>query len=169
MKRKILFLSLILAAGVFALNSCDAIEDALDEAQQAIDDVQNDQDPEFKDNGLTVTLSYRQSGLGYYYEAKFKAEPDTALFDTVCTSFILKETFALKTVAKIAYDEMVENNKTADSTDIVVLNYDNDKIITIDMSAKHKDLPKRVVVLELKTNEAAYWKAKEALQGDSIK
>ncbi|MBO7110919.1 MAG: hypothetical protein J6W18_03105 [Bacteroidaceae bacterium] len=167
--KKNLFFSLILAVGVCALNSCEAIEDAIDEAQSTVDDIQNDQDPEFKDNGLTVTLSYKQSGLGYYYEAGFKAQPDSALFDTVCTSFTLKETFAFKTVAKIAYDEMVENNKTADSTDIVVLNYDNDKIITIDMTAQHKDLPKRVVVLELKTNEAAYWKAKNALQGDSIK
>ena len=164
MKRKILFLALILAAGVFALNSCDAIEDALDEAQQAIDDVQNDQDPEFKDNGLTVTLSYRQSGLGYYYEAKFQAEPDTALFDTVCTSFILKETLALKDLAKIAYDQMVENNKTADSANIVGLSYDNDKVITIDMTRQHEGLPKRVVVEELKLNEAAYYKAKEQLQ-----
>lgn len=169
MKRKILFFSLILAAGVCALNSCDAIEDAIDEAQKTIDDVQNDQDPEFKDNGLTVTLSYKQSGLGYYYEAGFKAEPDTALFDTTCISFILKETFAFKTVAKIAYDEMVENNKTADSTDVVVLNYDNDKVITVDMTKQHQGLPKAVVVQELKLNEAAYWKAKEALQGDSIK
>ena len=167
--KKILFFSLILAAGVCTLNSCDAIEDAIDEAQKTIDDVQNDQDPEFKDNGLTVTLSYKQSGLGYYYEAGFKAEPDSALFDTVCTSFILKETFALKAVAKIAYDEMVENNKTADSTDVVVLNYDNDKVITVDMTKQHEGLPKRVVVLELKTNEAAYYKAKEALQNDSIK
>lgn len=166
--KKILFFSLM-AATVLGFYSCDAIEDAIDDAKTAVDDYQNDQDPEFKDSGLKVTLSYKQSGVGFYYEAGFKAEPDSALFDTVCTSFILKETFALKTVAKIAYDEMVENNKTADSTDIVVLNYDNDKIITIDMTDKHKDLPKRVVVLELKTNEAAYWKAKNALQGDSIK
>ena len=167
--KKILFFSLILAAGVCALNSCDEIEDAIDEAQKTIDDVQNDQDPEFKDNGLTVTLSYKQSGLGYYYEAGFQAEPDSALFDTVCTSFTLKETFAFKTVAKIAYDEMVENNRTADSTDIVIINYDNDKIITVDMTKQHKDLPKAVVVQELKVNEAAYYKAKEALQNDSIK
>ena len=166
--KKILFFSLM-AVTMCGLYSCDAIEDAIDEAASAVDDYKNDQDPEFKDNGLIVTLSYKQSGLGYYYEAKFKAEPDTAVFDTVCTSFTLKQTFALKNVAKIAYDEMVENNKTADSTDIVVLNYDNDKIITIDMTAQHKDLPKRVVVLELKANEAAYWKAKNALQGDSIK
>lgn len=164
MKRKILFFSLILAAGVCALNSCDAIEDAIDEAQNTIDDVQNDQDPEFKDNGLTVTLSYKQSGVSYYYEAGFKAQPDSALFDTVCTSFTLKETFAFKTVAKIAYDEMVENNRTADSTDIVIFNYDNDKIITIDLTKEHKDLPKAVVVQELKINEAAYYKAKEQLQ-----
>ena len=158
-----------MAATVCGFYSCDAIEDAIDDAQEAIDDYKNDQDPEFKDNGLIVTLSYKQSGLGYYYEAKFKEEPDSALFDTVCTSFTLKETFAVKTVAEIAYREMVENNKTADSTDVVVLNYDNDKIITVDMTAQHKDLPKRVVVLELKANEAAYWKAKNALQGDSIK
>ena len=167
--KKILFFSLILAAGVCALNSCDAIEDAIDEAQKTIDDVQNDQDPEFKDNGLTVTLSYKQSGLSYYYEAGFKAQPDSALFDTVCTSFTLKETFAFKTAAKIAYDEMVENNRTADSTDIVIFNYDNDKIITVDLTKQHKDLPKAVVVQELKLNEAAYYKAKEALQNDSIK
>lgn len=167
--KKILFYSLILAAGVCALNSCDAIEDAIDEAKSTIDDIQNDQDPEFKDNGLTVTLSYKQSGLGYfYYEAGFKAQPDSALFDTVCTSFILKKTFSLKSVAKIAYDEMVEDNRTADSTDIVILNYDNDKVITVDMTRQHKDLPKAVVVQELKLYETAYWRAKNALQGDSI-
>ena len=167
--KKILFFSLILAAGVCALNSCDAIEDAIDEAQSTVDDIQNDHDPVFTDNGLTVTLSYKQSGLDYYYEAGFKAQPDSALFDTVCTSFTLKETFAFKAVAKIAYDEMVENNRTADSTDIVIFNYDNDKNITVDMTKQHKDLPKAVVVQELKVNEAAYWKAKNALQGDSIK
>lgn len=166
--KKILFYSLILAAGVCALNSCDAIEDAIDEAKSTIDDIQNDQDPEFKDNGLTVTLSYKQSGLGYFYEAGFKAQPDSALFDTVCTSFILKKTFSLKSVAKIAYDEMVEDNRTADSTDIVILNYDNDKVITVDMTRQHKDLPKAVVVQELKLYETAYWRAKNALQGDSI-
>ncbi len=102
--KKNLFFSLILAAGVCALNSCDAIEDAIDEAQSTVDDIQNDQDPVFTDNGLTVTLSYKQSGLSYYYEAGFKAQPDSAIFDTVCTSFTIKEIFALKTVAKIAYD-----------------------------------------------------------------
>ena len=159
----------LMAATVLGFCSCDAIADAIDDAKEAIDDYQNDQDPVFTDNGLTVTLSYKQSGLGYNYEAKFKAEPDSALFDTVCTSFTLKQTFAVKTVAKIAYDEMVENYQTADSTQRVILNYDNDKVITMDMSAAHKDLPKRAVVLELKANEAAYWKAKEALRNDSIK
>lgn len=115
-----------------------------------------------------MTLSYKQSGLGYFYEAGFKAQPDSALFDTVCTSFILKETFSLKSVAKIAYDEMVESNRTADSTDIVILNYDNDKVITVDMTRQHKDLPKAVVVQELKLYETAHWRAKNALQGDSI-
>lgn len=165
--KKILLFSLM-AATMCGFYSCDAIEDAIDEAKTAVDDYKNDQDPVFTDNGLTVTLSYKQSGLGYNYEAKFKAEPDTALFDTVCTSFILKQTFALKDVAKITYDKMVENYQTADSTQRVLLSYDNDKIITMDMSASHKDLPKRVVVMELKANEAAYWKAKDALQSDSI-
>ena len=165
MKRKILFFSLILAAGVCALNSCDAIEDAIDEAQKTIDDVQNDQDPEFKDNGLTVTLSYKQSGLGYYYEAGFKAQPDSALFDTVCTSFTLKETFAIKLVAEEAYRQAVESNQSAiDSTDIIDLTYDNDKTIIFDVTRKHKGLPKAVVVQELKMNEAAYYKAKEQIQ-----
>ena len=165
MKRKILFFSLILAAGVCALNSCDAIEDAIDEAQKTIDDVQNDQDPEFKDNGLTVTLSYKQSGLGYYYEAGFKAQPDSALFDTVCTSFTVKETFAIKLVAEEAYRQAVESNQSAiDSTDIIDLTYDNDKTIIFDVTRKHKGLPKAVVVQELKLNEAAYYKAKEQIQ-----
>ena len=165
MKRKILFFSLILAAGVCALNSCDAIEDAIDEAQKTIDDVQNDQDPEFKDNGLTVTLSYKQSGLGYYYEAGFKAQPDSALFDTVCTSFTVKETFAIKLVAEEAYRQAVESNQSAiDSTDIIDLTYDNDKTIIFDVTRKHKGLPKAVVVQELKMNEAAYYKAKEQIQ-----
>ena len=168
--KKILFFSLILAAGVCALNSCDAIEDAIDEAQATVDDIQNDQDPEFKDNGLTVTLSYKQSGLGYYYEAGFKAQPDSALFDTVCTSFTLKETFAFKIVAEEAYRQAVESNQSAiDSTDIIDLNYDNDKTIIFDMTRQYKGLPKAVVVQQLKLNEAAYWKAKNALQGDSIK
>ena len=168
--KKILFFSLILAAGVCALNSCDAIEDAIDEAQATVDDIQNDQDPEFKDNGLTVTLSYKQSGLSYYYEAGFKAQPDSALFDTVCTSFTLKETFAFKIVAEDAYRQAVESNQSAiDSTDIIDLNYDNDKTIIFDITRQHKGLPKAVVVQELKVNEAAYYKAKEALQNDSIK
>ena len=163
--KKILFFSLILAAGVCALNSCDAIEDAIDEAQATVDDIQNDQDPEFKDNG-----SYKQSGLGYYYEAGFKAQPDSALFDTVCTSFTLKETFAFKIVAEEAYRQAVESNQSAiDSTDIIDLNYDNDKTIIFDMTRQYKGLPKAVVVQQLKLNEAAYWKAKNALQGDSIK
>lgn len=160
--KKILFLSFVTAAA-FGLFSCDAIEDAIDEAQKTVEDYNNDQDPEFKDNGLTVTLSYKQSGLGFYYEAKFKAESDSALFDTVCTSFILKETFALKTAAELAYREMIENNQNNDSANAVIITYDNNKVITSDMSAMHKDLPKDVVVLELKSNEAAYYKAKEAI------
>lgn len=163
--KKILFFSLILAAGVCALNSCDAIEDAIDEAQATVDDIQNDQDPEFKDNGLTVTLSYKQSGLSFYYEAGFKAQPDTALFDTVCTSFTIKETLALKIVAEEAYRQAVESNQSAiDSTDIIDLTYDNDKTIIFDVTRKHKGLPKAVVVQELKAKEAAYYKAKEQIQ-----
>ena len=163
--KKILFFSLILAAGVCALNSCDAIEDAIDEAQSTVDDIQNDHDPVFTDNGLTVTLSYKQSGLGYYYEAGFKAQPDSALFDTVCTSFTLKETFAFKLVAEEAYRQAVESNQSAiDSTDIIDLNYDNDKTIIFDITRQHKGLPKAVVVQELKMNEAAYYKAKEQIQ-----
>ena len=166
--KKILFFSLM-AATVLGFYSCDAISDAIDDAKEAIDDYSNDQDPVFKDEGLKVTLSYKQSGLGYYYEANFKAQPDTALFDTVCTSFTLKQTFALKTVAETAYNKMVENNKDADSATAVIISYDKDKIITLDMSAQHKDLPKRVVVQELKLNEAAYYRAKDALQNDSIR
>ena len=147
--KKILFLSFMTAAA-FGLFSCDAIEDAIDEVQK-------------KDNGLTVTLSYRQSGLGFYYEAKFKAESDSALFDTVCTSFILKETFALKAAAELAYREMIENNQNNDSANVVIITYDDNKVITTDLTATHKDLPKDVVVLELKANEKAYYKAKEAI------
>ena len=162
--KKILFFSLM-AATVCGFYSCDAIEDAIDEAASAVDDYKNDQDPEFKDNGLIVTLSYKQSGLGYYYEAKFKAEPDTALFDTVCTSFTVKETFAFKLVAEEAYRQAVESNQSAiDSTDIIDLTYDNDKTIIFDVTRKHKGLPKAVVVQELKLNEAAYYKAKEQIQ-----
>lgn len=165
--KKILFLSLMTAA-VFGLYSCDAIEDAIDEAQQAVEDFNNDQDPEFKDNGLTVTLSYRQSGIGFYYDARFKAESDSALFDTVCTSFILKETFALKAAAEIAYRQMIENNKNNDTANVAIITYDNNKVITTDMTAMHKNLPKDVVVLELKANENAYYKAKEALDQNNV-
>ena len=44
-----------------------------------------------------------------------------------------------------------------------IITYDDNKVITTDLTATHKDLPKDVVVLELKANEKAYYKAKEAI------
>lgn len=171
--KKILFFSLM-AATMFGFYSCDAIEDAIDDAKEAIDDYQDDQPATLTESadGLTLTLVYKKSGLGFNHEAKFEAKRDSAGPDTLCTSYIYKQTFALATAAKLAYDQIVEEYRNDTTAIRPNLSYDQDKTITIDNTAEFAGKKKWAVKLYFQTLEAGYKKGDEAInnaQGDSIK
>lgn len=100
--KKISFLGFI-AAAVISFTSCDLINDA----QEAIDDYQTNQEAKYEESadGLKITVSYKQSGIGIYHIAEFKVEGK----DTICTSLVSKTTFPTEFAAKAAYDEMIKD------------------------------------------------------------
>ena len=100
--KKFSFLGFI-AAAVISFTSCDLINDA----QEAIDDYQANQEAKYEESadGLKITVSYKQSGIGIYHIAEFKVEGK----DTICTSLVSKTTFLTELAAKAAYDEMIKD------------------------------------------------------------
>lgn len=137
--KKFLFLGIIAAA--FAFTSCDEIEDA-------IDDFQKDQAPTYVESkdGLTINVSYAKNGVGSETEAKFavdKSGKRHVVSDTICTSLIMKEHFALESVAKQVYEELKE-----DEDEDVTISYDGKKTITTDMKV-YVDYEKPIVVIAL--------------------
>lgn len=128
--RKLLFLSMVAAAAIMSFTSCDEVKDA-------IDDIQNDQEPRIEEssNGLEMNVSYKKKGVGINYTATFKAERN----DTICTSFLSKTTYPAADLAKFSYDEL-----TSDST----INKENCKLdgkaITINYP-EYVGMPKFVV------------------------
>ena len=157
--KKILFFSLM-AVTMSGLYSCDEIE-------TAIDDINSDQPARLTESadGLTLTLTYKKAGVGMNHEAKFEAKRDSAGIDTLCLSYIFKQTFALSTAAGIAYDEYVEEYKNDTASAKAVLTYDQDKTITIDNSAKYAGKQKRFVKLYFQALEAGYKKGEETISG----
>lgn len=109
--RKIKFLGLI-AATVLALASCDLIEDA----QEAIDDINTNQEAKYTESadGLEISVTYKQSGIGIEHNAKFKVEGN----DTICTSLVSKTTFNTELAAKLTYDEMIKDMDETEKANI---------------------------------------------------
>lgn len=112
----------LIATIVFAFTSCDM----LDEVKDAIDEIQDDQEAQYveSEDGLEITVSYKQSGVGIYHTAKF--EPQSG--DTICTSFISKTTYPAEFAAKEAYDNIVKD-KSDQEKEFITL---KGKEITID-------------------------------------
>lgn len=109
--KKIKFLGLI-ATIVFAFTSCDLINDA----KEAVDDYQDNQEAKYEESadGLKITVSYKQSGIGIYHIAEFKVEDK----DTLCTSLISKTTYPLELTAKTVYDEMIKDMSDEEKAEI---------------------------------------------------
>ena len=147
--KKFLFLGILAAA--FAVTSCDEIE-------EAIDDFQKDQAPTYVESkdGLTINVSYAKNGVGAETEAKFaihKSGDRHVVSDTICTSFIMKQHYALESVASQIYEELKE-----DSSEEVTISYDGKKTITTDMKT-YVNYEKPIVVIVLNEVLATYQQA----------
>lgn len=150
--KKIMFLSL-LAAAVFTFNSCDL----LDEAKEAIEDIQDDQAPAYNesDDHLTITVSQKKNGFGSIHEASFSVDSVLYGVDTICVSAQTKLTFFTEILA----DEFLKNLEK-DSTLVSKWNISKDKqnakAITIDQSKALSGLSKRLVAPVYKGIKKAY-------------
>lgn len=93
----------LIAISMFAFASCDLVEDVKD----AIDEIQDDQDPAYteSENGLEISVSYKRSGIGIYHIAQFAVNGG----DTICTSFVTKTTYFTEALAKEAYDHAIKD------------------------------------------------------------
>lgn len=102
----------LIATIVFAFTSCDLINDA----KEAVDDYQDNQEAKYEESadGLKITVSYKQSGIGIYHIAEFKVEDK----DTLCTSLISKTTYPLELTAKTVYDEMIKDMSDEEKAEI---------------------------------------------------
>ena len=148
--KKIMFLSL-LAALSFTFYSCDL----LDEAKDAIEDIQDDQAPAYTDNGLTITVSQKKNGFGSIHEANFKVETVESRHDTICESAQTKLTF----FSEILADEFLKNIKK-DSTLVAKWSIEKDKnnakAINIDQTRAMSGFRKPLVVPVYKGIKKAY-------------
>lgn len=93
----------LIAISMLAFASCDLVEDVKD----AIDEIQDDQDPAYteSENGLEISVSYKRSGIGIYHIAQFAVNGG----DTICTSFVTKTTYFTEALAKEAYDHAIKD------------------------------------------------------------
>lgn len=93
----------LIAISMFAFASCDLVEDVKD----AIDEVQDDQDPAYteSENGLEISVSYKRAGVGIYHIAQFAVNGG----DTICTSFVTKTTYPTEGIAKEAYNQAIKD------------------------------------------------------------
>lgn len=147
--KKIMFLSL-LATAVFTFNSCDL----LDEAKEAIEDIQDDQAPAYNesDDHLTITVSQKKNGFGSIHEANFKVENRK---DTICESAQTKLTFFSEYLA----DEFLKNIQK-DSALVAKWSIEKDKsnakAINIDQTRAMSGFRKPLVVPVYKGIKKAY-------------
>jgi len=119
MKQSVIFL----LSAALAFISCNEIKDT-------VDDIQKDESPTYVESkdGLKITVSYAKDGISAEVEAKFKVDKSEVhlLSDTVCTSFITKNSYALETAAKQAYEKV--NTTDNDKLEVSL----NGKTITMD-------------------------------------
>lgn len=129
----------LIAISMFAFASCDLVEDVKD----AIDEIQDDQDPAYteSENGLEISVSYKRAGVGIYHIAQFAVNGG----DTICTSFVTKTTYPAEGIAREAYnqaikdlDEKEKERFTLDGKELTVNHPDNIglKIATIRFGLK---------------------------------
>ncbi len=116
----------LIAISMFAFASCDLVEDVKD----AIDEIQDDQDPVYteSENGLEISVSYKRAGVGIYHIAQFAVNGG----DTICTSFVTKTTYPTEGIAREAYnqaikdlDEKEKERFTLDGKELTVSHPDN--------------------------------------------
>lgn len=116
----------LIAISMFAFASCDLVEDVKD----AIDEIQDDQDPAYteSENGLEISVSYKRAGVGIYHIAQFAVNGG----DTICTSFVTKTTYPTEGIAREAYnqaikdlDEKEKERFTLDGKELTVNHPDN--------------------------------------------
>jgi len=100
--KKINFFGLI-AISLFAFASCDLVDDV----KEAVDDIQDEQEPQYTEsqNGLEISVSYKHAGIGIYHTAQFAVNGQ----DTICTSFITKTTYPAEAFAKEAYNQVIKD------------------------------------------------------------
>ena len=145
-----MFLGFI-AATMISLASCDL----LDEAKEAIEDIQDDQAPAYtqSEDGLTITVSQKKNGFGSIHEAKFMV--DSLKADTICESAKTTLTFFTDILA----DEFIKNIKK-DSTLVAKWSIEKDKnnakAINIDQTKAMKGFRKPIVVPVYKGIKKAY-------------
>ena len=139
----------LIAVTVFAFASCDLINDVAD----AIDDIQDDQDPAYveSENGLTITVSQKKNGFGSIHEAQFQIVRQ----DTICETAQTKLTFFNEILA----DEFLKNIQK-DSTLVakwsIVKDKENAKAITIDQTNALSGIKKPLLVPVYKGIKKAY-------------
>lgn len=93
----------LIAISMLAFASCDLVEDVKD----AIDEIQDDQDPAYteSENGLEISVSYKRAGIGIYHIAQFAVNGG----DTICTSFVTKTTYPAEGIAREAYNQAIKD------------------------------------------------------------
>ena len=145
-----MFLGFI-AATMLSLASCDLIE----EAKDAINDIQDDQAPAYAESngGLTITVSQKKSGFGSIHEATFKV--DSLKADTICETAKTTLTF----FSDILADEFIKNIKN-DSTLVASWSIEKDKnnakAVNIDQTRAMAGFRKPMVVPVYKGIKKAY-------------
>lgn len=93
----------MIAVAMMTMVSCDQIEDA-------INDIKDNQEAQVTDNGLQVSLSFKQSGYSEKHTATFEPGQGVAgLQDTLCTSYLVEKTFLTQDLARLAYNAICDS------------------------------------------------------------
>lgn len=147
----------LIAISMFAFASCDLVEDVKD----AIDEIQDDQDPAYteSENGLEISVSYKRAGVGIYHIAQFAVNGG----DTICTSFVTKTTYPTEGIAKEAYNQAI---KDLDEKEKARFTLDGKE-----MTVNHPDnigLKKATIRYGLKTVYEGYKKGGEIIEDIEI-
>ena len=102
----------LIAVAALAFVSCDL----LDELEEASDEMNKSEEAKFTESqdGLEISVTYKESGIGIAHIAKFKAESG----DTLCTSLVSKTTFPLELAAKETYEEMIKDMEEKDKANV---------------------------------------------------
>ena len=157
--KKIMFLGFI-AATMISLASCDL----LDEAKEAIEDIQDDQAPAYtqSEDGLTITVSQKKNGFGSIHEAKFDLDTINSRADTVCISAQTKLTFFSEILAD-AFLENIEKDSALVAKWTIAKDKNNSKAITIDQTKAMAGRRKFIIAPLYKGIKKAYDEGDELL------